>query len=53
MPWLIADDWPSEIFFLAPNMGVTPIGLLFAFKKVDSYSNLKKSFNPFPPKEIS
>ena len=53
MPWLIADDWPSEIIFLAPNMGVTPIGLLFAFKKVDGYSNLKKSFNPFPPKEIS
>jgi hypothetical protein len=38
--------------FLAPNMGVTPIGSLFAFKKVDGYSNTK-SFNPFPPKEIS
>lgn len=50
MPWLIADDWPSEIFYLAPNMGVTPIGLLFAFKKVDGYSNLKKIIQPFSAK---
>ena len=28
--------------FLAPNMGVTPIDLLFAFKKVDGYSNLQQ-----------